>query len=109
MAEKRPFFPPSSRVLVGAAIIAASAILTYGKAQSVQGPIETLLQVTANRGPSDSATLASAAYHAAHASADYRDRWGPTGYMTLGTAGVVLGALLVLSALRRPRSADQSR
>jgi ABC-type multidrug transport system permease subunit len=103
MKESRPFFPPSSRILVGVVIIAASAMLTYGKTRSVQGPIETLAWFTANGSPGDSIAYASAVYHAAHASNSYRGRWGPTGYMTLGVAGVVFGALLALSALRRPR------
>jgi hypothetical protein len=103
MADKRPFFPPSSRVLVGVAIILASVGLTYGQSRAVEGPIEDLLWVTENRSLGDSAQYASAAYHAAYASESYRRRWGPTGYMTLGTAGVLFGALLALSALRRPR------
>ena len=103
MADKRPFFPPASRVLVGVAVIAASAMLTIGKAQSIAAPMETLAWVTEHRSPGDSAVYASAAYHAAYASEDYRTRWKPTGYMTLGTVGGVLGLALVLSAVRGSR------
>ena len=109
MTEKKPFFPPSSRALLGVVGVLASAAVTYAKARSVQGALDDLLWVSAHRAPGDSAVIASAAYHAGHASLDYNARWGLTGYMTLGTLFVALGVVLALSALRRPANADQSR
>lgn len=99
MTERRPFFPPASRALVGIAMIVASIGLSYGQARSLEGPIEALDWMTQNRSPGDSAVYANAAYHAAYASEIFRRRWTATGYMTLGTAGVVFGLALALSAL----------
>ena len=103
MAERRPFFPPASRALVGIAIMAISIGLTYAQRRAIQGPIEELRRATENRAPGDSAIFANAVYHGAHAAQIHHDRWRPTGYMTLGTAGIVFGALLALSALRPAR------
>ena len=79
--------------------------LAYGQSRATEGPIRELVRLTENRTPGDSVIYANAAYHAAHASESYRKRWGPTGYMTLGTGFVLLGAALVLSAML-PRSGE---
>jgi hypothetical protein len=97
MSDKRPFFPPSSRVLVGVAMLVTSLGLTYAFSRTIEGPIQDLDWVTTHRSPGDSAIYASAAYHAAYASQSFQDRWKVTGYMTIGTVVAVFGGALALS------------
>ena len=44
---------------------------------------------------SDSATITSAAYHAAHGLATMSGRWGPTGFLTVCAGAFTLGVLLM--------------
>jgi hypothetical protein len=107
MADKRPFFPPRSRVLVGAMIAIISGVLCYLQVAQVREQLATLRWVEANRAQgqqADSALYASALYHASFAQGTYAGRWGLTGYMTLGVFGVAAGAAVALSALWRRAS-----
>ena len=101
MVGPRPFFPPRSRVLVGAMIAIISVVVWYASAAGVRAPIETFRWFEQNRSPNDSAAYASALYHASAAQGIYAGRWGLAGYMTLGVFGVAAGAVVALSALWR--------
>jgi hypothetical protein len=67
-----------------------------------QQPLEVLAQVEQRRSILDSATIASAIYHAGHARATLANRWHPTGFATLGILGTNAGlTLLYFSRSRR--------
>jgi hypothetical protein len=102
MDTKRPFFPPSSRLLVGIALVLVATGLAVAQWHyRVRGPLQTLAWFDAHRSPGDSLVYASAAYHAAHAQGSYSNRWRLTGYATLGTMGTLVGIGLILSGWRR--------
>jgi hypothetical protein len=60
-----------------------------------QQPLEVLAQVERRRGILDSATIASAMYHASHARAALATRWHPTGFATLAVLGAIAGLTLI--------------
>ncbi|HYC50155.1 MAG TPA: hypothetical protein VEB19_03505 [Gemmatimonadaceae bacterium] len=95
------FFPPRSRILVGIAIVLVSAGLTYGRWYAAEQPIRTLRYFEANRSPGDSAGYASALYHASPALREHANRWTPLGYGTTGIIGILFGAGMLVTALRR--------
>jgi heme/copper-type cytochrome/quinol oxidase subunit 3 len=53
----------------------------------------------------DSLTLSSAAYHAAHAMATMNGRWGLTGFMTFSSLAFALGVMMVAAPMLRRRAA----
>lgn len=95
------FFPPQSRVVLGLVVVLVSGLLAFLRWYSVKGPLETLAWVEQHRAPGDSATYASALYHASHAQAAHKSRWSATGYAAHGVAGAVIGLTLILSARSR--------
>lgn len=101
MPPKAEFFPPSSRVLLGVVFLVVFPALAIYRWYGAKGPIETREWFEQHRSPGDSAAYASAVYHASHARATHAARWHPTGYATMGVAGTLAGAALVLSARRR--------
>ena len=102
MTDTRAFFPPSSRVLLGVAVLVVTLGLTYGQWHAYNGPIETLAWENQHRYKGDSADYATI-YHASRARDVIANRWHPTGYATLGLVGSLIGIGLIFSArLRRP-------
>lgn len=101
MSETRAFFPPRSRLLVGIVLLIVTAGLTFGYRYSLRGPLQTLEWFKAHRAPGDSLAYASAAYHASHAQAAQANRWRPTGYATLGLAGILVSLGLIASSRSR--------
>jgi hypothetical protein len=101
MDTKRPFFPPTSRLLVGSALVIVAIGLAFGQSYAVKGPRQALAWFDQHRSPGDSIAYGSAVYHAAHSQSSYSNRWRPTGYATLGTVGTIAGIALILSSLRR--------
>lgn len=86
-----------ARSIVGVLFVLVSPTLALGAWHSANGPLETLAWFDAHRTPGDSIAYASAIYHASHARASHANRWRPTGYATLGLAGTLIGAALLLS------------
>jgi hypothetical protein len=102
MDSNRPFFPPSSRLLVGIVLVLVAIGLAFGHWHyRVKAPLQTLAWFDEHRAPGDSLVYSSAVYHAAHAQASYATRWGLTGYASLGTLGALAGIALILSTWRR--------
>ncbi len=66
-----------------------------------QQPLEVLAQVGQRRGILDSATIASAMYHAGYARATLANRWHPTGFATLGVIGTIAGLTFLYSSRSR--------
>jgi hypothetical protein len=89
-------------MIAGLVLAIASPALGFGQWYSNRSPLATLAWVEEHRSPGDSATFASATYHAAYARASNNARWHLTGYSTLGVLGTVLGlALLGMARSRR--------
>jgi hypothetical protein len=79
----------------------ASPALASGHWYSNRSPLSTARWIEQHRSPGDSATYASALYHAGHAQASNHGRWHLTGYATLGVVGTALGLALLLAARSR--------
>jgi hypothetical protein len=75
----------------------------YLKWNSVQRPLRELEYAKNHRTAGDSAYYASTLYHATYAMEDEANRWGPAGYATLTTIGLVIGVGLIASAAWRRR------
>jgi hypothetical protein len=100
--EKRAFFPARSRLLVGGILFLVTLGLTWGRWDSIKGPLEDLAWLEQHRSPGDSLAYASAMYHASYARAAQQNRWRLSGYATLGIIGlVVAGGLIASSRFRR--------
>ena len=87
----------SARRVLGLVLVIASPLIAIGVWRGNREPLETLARLERHRTPADSFGYANALYHGAHARATESHRWRLTGYATLGTAGTVLGAMLLLS------------
>jgi len=98
MKDKRAFFPARSRLLLGFAFLLVASGLASGQWYSVRGPLQDLAWFEEHRAPGDSVAYASALYHASYARAIHARRWSPTGYATLGLAGALVGAALIVSS-----------
>lgn len=100
-ASERPFFPPSSRILVGLMILLLAPGLSYVRWHfQVREPLQTIARIEQNRQPGDSAVYADALYHASHARALQGRKWSLGGYATIGLVGTLVGLALVMSARR---------
>jgi hypothetical protein len=90
--------------IAGLILVLASPALAWGQWYSNRSPLATLRWVEQHRSAGDSATYASALYHAGHAQASNDARWHLTGYATLGVLGTAAG-LALLAATRSRRTA----
>ena len=89
-------------MVVGLVLVIASPALAFGQWYSNRSPLATLRWIEQHRSPGDSATYASALYHAGHAQASNDTRWQLDGYATLGVLGTAFGlGLLVAGRSRR--------
>lgn len=96
---------PGKRVcrILGVILIIVSPAGALASWTVNQQPLEVLAQVEQRRSIVDSATIASAIYHAGHARATLANRWHPTGFATLGVLGTIVGVtFLYFSRSRRP-------
>ena len=81
--------------IIGVILAIVSPALAWASWNVNQQPLQVLAQVEQRRSILDSATIASAMYHAAHARATLADRWHPTGFATLGVIGTIAGVMLL--------------
>lgn len=100
----REFFPRQSRLLIGALVLLVGLSVSFGRWYATRAPLEELAQVEQHRTQQDSATYASAMYHASHARAIRASRWSLAGYATHGVVAAVLGVALLLSGRSRRRA-----
>ena len=87
-------------IIIGTVLLIAAPALSFGEWFSTRSPREAFETVRANRKPGDSLAYASSAYHASHAEATLVARWSLTGFATLGLAGFLVGAALVVYGRR---------
>lgn len=89
------------RRTLGLVLLIGAPLLAFGTWNATRQPLEVFALAQRNRAQLDSATYASAAYHAAFARATQANRWHLTGYATLGVLGTLVGAGLVYAGLPR--------
>ena len=99
MNESRLTELAAVRRLVAVVLLIASPGIAYLQWDNATDAIATLRQIQQSVPTpltrTDSETVSSAAYHAAHATETMDGRWGLTGFMTLGALGFALGTTLM--------------
>jgi len=93
--------------ILGVVLLIAAPALSVGVWYSTRSPRQAFEAAARERTPGDSLAYASSAYHASHAEATLAARWSWNGFATLGVAGFLLGAALLLYSRRTTPAADR--
>jgi hypothetical protein len=99
VTDARGGMPRLARV-IGTILVIAAPGLAIGSWHSTRQPLEILAWAEANRSRLPAASYGSAVYMAGHAQRTLDEKWSSTGFATLGIAGFLVGAALLVVSRR---------
>ena len=95
--------------ILGLVLVLASPSLMLATRRTNKAQIDQMMDALKRHQAGDTTGFASVAYHASYALESEGTRWHPTGYMTLGTLGVVLGVSLITIGYRHTLKARRAQ
>ena len=91
--------------VVGIVLVLAAPGMAFGTLYSTRQPLEVLALAERMKATLPPDHYSSAVYHGSYAQETLDNKWKPTGFATMGTAGFLLGAGLLITGLRRREKA----
>ena len=91
--------------VVGIVLLIAAPGMAFGTLYSTRQPLEVLAVAERMKATLPAEHYSSAVYHGSYARQTLDDKWKPTGFATMGTAGFLLGAGLLGAGVRRREKA----